>query len=120
MTSPRSRGLAVVTARATFNPDTVSILSKTCRVSGRLVSCFNTSVCFSATFRPKIPVGPVGKPCFPVSISLSLFLLLFHFLSLLLSLSHSLLLLLSPSPFPSPQSLSYQWSCLVLQGLLTS
>uniref|UniRef100_A0A8C8MMZ9 Integrin subunit alpha 2 n=1 Tax=Oncorhynchus tshawytscha TaxID=74940 RepID=A0A8C8MMZ9_ONCTS len=56
-----SRGMAVVTARATFNPDTVSILSKTCRVSGRLVSCFNTSVCFSATFRPKIPVGPVGK-----------------------------------------------------------
>uniref|UniRef100_A0A673YBK7 Integrin subunit alpha 2 n=1 Tax=Salmo trutta TaxID=8032 RepID=A0A673YBK7_SALTR len=55
-----SRGLAVVTARATFNPDTVSILSKTCRVSGRLVSCFNTSVCFSATFRPKIPVGPVA------------------------------------------------------------
>ncbi|XP_055731056.1 integrin alpha-2-like [Salvelinus fontinalis] len=55
-----SRGLAVVTARATFNPDTVSILTKTCRVSGRLVSCFNTSVCFSATFRPKIPVGPVA------------------------------------------------------------
>uniref|UniRef100_A0A8C7INP6 Integrin subunit alpha 2 n=1 Tax=Oncorhynchus kisutch TaxID=8019 RepID=A0A8C7INP6_ONCKI len=55
-----SRGMAVVTARATFNPDTVSILSKTCRVSGRLVSCFNTSVCFSATFRPKIPVGPVA------------------------------------------------------------
>uniref|UniRef100_A0A8C7SWK5 Integrin subunit alpha 2 n=1 Tax=Oncorhynchus mykiss TaxID=8022 RepID=A0A8C7SWK5_ONCMY len=55
-----SRGMAVVTARATFNPDTVSILTKTCRVSGRLVSCFNTSVCFSATFRPKIPVGPVA------------------------------------------------------------
>ncbi|XP_042182511.1 integrin alpha-2 [Oncorhynchus tshawytscha] len=55
-----SRGLAVVTARATFNPDKVNILSKTCRVSGRLVSCFNTTVCFSATFRPKIPVGPVA------------------------------------------------------------
>ncbi|XP_038845386.1 integrin alpha-2-like [Salvelinus namaycush] len=55
-----SRGLAVVTARATFNPDKVNILSKTCRVSGRLVSCFNTTVCFSATFRPKISVGPVA------------------------------------------------------------
>lgn len=74
-----------MTARATFNPDKVNILSKTCRVSGRLVSCFNTTVCFSATFRPKIPVGPVGKPCFPASIYLSLILLLFHFLSLPLS-----------------------------------
>ncbi|KAM9541375.1 integrin alpha-2-like [Salvelinus alpinus] len=55
-----SRGLAVVTARATFNPDKVNILSKTCRVSGRLVSCFNTTVCFSATFRPNISVGPVA------------------------------------------------------------
>uniref|UniRef100_A0A4W5M7C6 Integrin subunit alpha 2 n=1 Tax=Hucho hucho TaxID=62062 RepID=A0A4W5M7C6_9TELE len=55
-----SRGLAVVTARATFNPDMVNILSKTCTVSGKLVSCFNTIVCFSATFRPKIPVGPVA------------------------------------------------------------
>ncbi|XP_045548477.1 integrin alpha-2 [Salmo salar] len=55
-----SRGLAVVTVRATFNPDKINILSKTCRVSGRLVSCFNTTVCFSATFRPKIPVGPVA------------------------------------------------------------
>uniref|UniRef100_A0A673X491 Integrin subunit alpha 2 n=1 Tax=Salmo trutta TaxID=8032 RepID=A0A673X491_SALTR len=55
-----SRGLAVVTMRANFNPDKINILSKTCRVSGRLVSCFNTTVCFSSTFRPKIPVGPVA------------------------------------------------------------
>ncbi|XP_034152926.1 integrin alpha-2 isoform X2 [Esox lucius] len=55
-----SRGVAIVTASVTFNPDKISILSKKCVVNGKRTSCFNTEVCFSATFKPKNPVGPVA------------------------------------------------------------
>ncbi|KAJ7986931.1 hypothetical protein DPEC_G00333500 [Dallia pectoralis] len=55
-----SRGVAIVTTRITFDPDKISILSKKCVVSGKPTSCFNTKVCFSATFRPNNPVGLVA------------------------------------------------------------
>ncbi|TRZ03377.1 hypothetical protein DNTS_029852, partial [Danionella cerebrum] len=48
-----SRGLAVVTAKVSFIPDKISILSKTCRFNGRQVACFKAKVCFSATFKPQ-------------------------------------------------------------------
>ncbi|XP_051541348.1 integrin alpha-2 [Myxocyprinus asiaticus] len=54
-----SRGIAVVTAKVSFTPDKINILSKPCRYGGRQVSCFKAKVCFSATFRPTNPVGPV-------------------------------------------------------------
>uniref|UniRef100_A0A673MYQ0 Integrin alpha-2-like n=1 Tax=Sinocyclocheilus rhinocerous TaxID=307959 RepID=A0A673MYQ0_9TELE len=54
-----SRGVAVVTAKVSFTPDKISILSKPCRYSGRQVSCFKAKVCFSATFKPANPLGPV-------------------------------------------------------------
>ncbi|KAI2660006.1 Integrin alpha-2 [Labeo rohita] len=54
-----SRGIAVVTAKVSFTPDKISILSKPCRYSGRQVSCFKAKVCFSATFKPVNPLGPV-------------------------------------------------------------
>ncbi|XP_029916850.1 integrin alpha-2 [Myripristis murdjan] len=54
-----SRGLATITAKASFTPDKISILNKACVINGRKFSCFNTRLCFSATFRPKNPVGPV-------------------------------------------------------------
>ncbi|KAF4108004.1 hypothetical protein G5714_010763 [Onychostoma macrolepis] len=53
-----SRGVAVVTAKVSFTPDKISILSKPCRYSGRQVSCFKAKVCFSATFKPANPFGP--------------------------------------------------------------
>ncbi|XP_016144322.1 integrin alpha-2-like [Sinocyclocheilus grahami] len=53
-----SRGVAVVTAKVSFTPDKISILSKPCRYSGRQVSCFKAKVCFSATFKPANPLGP--------------------------------------------------------------
>ncbi|XP_066506712.1 integrin alpha-2 [Hoplias malabaricus] len=53
-----SRGVAVVTAKVTFTPDRISILSKPCTLSGRAVSCFSAKVCFSAGFRPAKAVGP--------------------------------------------------------------
>ncbi|KAL7846953.1 hypothetical protein SRHO_G00219330 [Serrasalmus rhombeus] len=53
-----SKGVAVVTAKVTFTPDRVSVLSKTCSFSGRIVPCFTAKVCFSATFRPADNVGP--------------------------------------------------------------
>ncbi|KAM4616337.1 integrin alpha-2-like isoform 2-T2 [Polymixia lowei] len=53
-----SRGLAAVTAKASFTPDKISILSKPCEINGRKLSCFNANLCFSAVFRPKNPVGP--------------------------------------------------------------
>ncbi|XP_072514828.1 integrin alpha-2 [Salminus brasiliensis] len=53
-----SRGVAVVTAKVTFTPDRINILSKPCTFSGRMVSCFAAKVCFSAAFRPANPVGP--------------------------------------------------------------
>ncbi|KAG1970859.1 integrin alpha-2 [Pimephales promelas] len=51
--------VAVVTAKVSFTPDKISILSKPCRYSGRQVSCFKAKVCFSATFKPTNPLGPV-------------------------------------------------------------
>lgn len=57
----RSRGVASVTAAVSFNPDKISVLSKPCDNNGRKVSCFNANVCFRAAFRPKNPVGPMGK-----------------------------------------------------------
>ncbi|XP_062410940.1 integrin alpha-2-like [Sardina pilchardus] len=54
-----SRGVAVVTAQASFTPDKISILKKDCRLGGRLASCFTARVCFSASFRPIRPIGPV-------------------------------------------------------------
>ncbi|XP_077099162.1 integrin alpha-2 [Siphateles boraxobius] len=54
-----SRAVAVVTAKVSFTPDKISILSKPCRYSGRQVSCFKAKVCFSATFKPTNPLGPV-------------------------------------------------------------
>ncbi|XP_054630091.1 integrin alpha-2 [Dunckerocampus dactyliophorus] len=54
-----SRGVASVSADASFKPEKINIFSKTCDVSGRKMSCFNTNLCFSAMFRPKKPVGPI-------------------------------------------------------------
>ncbi|XP_065805003.1 integrin alpha-2 [Labrus bergylta] len=54
-----SRGVASVTARASFTPNKINIFSKPCDINGRKVSCFNTNLCFSAAFRPKKPVGPI-------------------------------------------------------------
>uniref|UniRef100_UPI003AAFEBDC integrin alpha-2 isoform X2 n=1 Tax=Centroberyx gerrardi TaxID=166262 RepID=UPI003AAFEBDC len=62
-----SRGLAAVTAKASFTPNKISILSKPCVINGRKLSCFNTNLCFSAAFRPVKPVGPID-----VSYSLTL------------------------------------------------
>ncbi|GAA6087408.1 integrin alpha-2 isoform X1 [Tachysurus ichikawai] len=53
-----SRAVAVVTARVTFTPDRISILSKSCSLGGRMVSCFEARVCFVAEFRPSNSVGP--------------------------------------------------------------
>ncbi|KAM9455559.1 integrin alpha-2 [Clarias gariepinus] len=53
-----SRGVAVVTAQVTFSPDRISILSKPCSLSGRMVYCFKAKVCFNAEFKPSNPVGP--------------------------------------------------------------
>ncbi|XP_043106107.1 integrin alpha-2 isoform X2 [Puntigrus tetrazona] len=53
-----SRGVAVVTAKVSFTPDKISVLSKPCRYSGRQVSCFKAKVCFSASFKPVNPLGP--------------------------------------------------------------
>ncbi|KAK7120266.1 hypothetical protein R3I94_020310 [Phoxinus phoxinus] len=55
-----SSAVAVVTAKVSFTPDKISILSKPCRYSGRQVSCFKAKVCFSATFKPTNPLGLVG------------------------------------------------------------
>lgn len=57
----RSRGVATISATGSFNPDKINILDKPCDINGRKHSCFNTRLCFSATFRPNNPVGPVGK-----------------------------------------------------------
>ncbi|XP_067254283.1 integrin alpha-2 isoform X3 [Chanodichthys erythropterus] len=54
-----SRAVAVVTAKVSFTPDKISILSKPCRYSGRQVSCFKAKVCFSATFKPTNLLGLV-------------------------------------------------------------
>ncbi|KAM7415872.1 hypothetical protein PAMA_018098 [Pampus argenteus] len=54
-----SRGVASVSATASFNPDKINIFNKPCYINGRKLSCFTTNICFRATFRPKNPVGPV-------------------------------------------------------------
>ncbi|KAM7018333.1 integrin alpha-2 [Tautogolabrus adspersus] len=54
-----SRGVASVTAKASFKPNKINIFNKPCDINGRKVSCFNTNLCFSAAFRPKNPVGPI-------------------------------------------------------------
>ncbi|MEQ2251346.1 hypothetical protein ILYODFUR_010002, partial [Ilyodon furcidens] len=54
-----SRGVAIVTTTASFNPDKINILNKACDINGRKLFCFNAKVCFSASFRPKNPVGPI-------------------------------------------------------------
>ncbi|KAG5841151.1 hypothetical protein ANANG_G00196530 [Anguilla anguilla] len=55
-----SRGLATVKAKVTFTPDKISILSKPCNINGRQVSCFQSRICLSATFKPKTTVGPLA------------------------------------------------------------
>lgn len=57
----RSRGVASVSAKASFNPDKINIFNKPCDINGRKLTCFTTNLCFSAAFRPKNPVGPLGK-----------------------------------------------------------
>uniref|UniRef100_A0A673A015 Integrin, alpha 2 (CD49B, alpha 2 subunit of VLA-2 receptor), tandem duplicate 2 n=1 Tax=Sphaeramia orbicularis TaxID=375764 RepID=A0A673A015_9TELE len=54
-----SRGVATVTATATFTPDKINVFSKACDIQGRKQSCFTAKVCFTAVFRPKNPVGPM-------------------------------------------------------------
>ncbi|XP_028270161.1 integrin alpha-2 isoform X2 [Parambassis ranga] len=54
-----SRGVASVTAAASFQPDKINILSKLCDINGRKLTCFNANLCFTAAFRPKNPVGPI-------------------------------------------------------------
>ncbi|XP_028434288.1 integrin alpha-2 isoform X2 [Perca flavescens] len=54
-----SRGVASVSAKASFNPNKINIFNKPCDVNGRKLSCFTTNLCFSAAFRPKNPVGPI-------------------------------------------------------------
>ncbi|XP_061585515.1 integrin alpha-2 [Cololabis saira] len=55
-----SRGVASVTATASFSPDKIDMFKKPCDINGRKLSCFNTKLCFSASFRPKNPVGPMA------------------------------------------------------------
>ncbi|KAM7391300.1 hypothetical protein PAMP_022000 [Pampus punctatissimus] len=54
-----SRGVASVSVTTSFNPDKINIFNKQCNINGRKLSCFTTNICFSATFRPKNPVGPI-------------------------------------------------------------
>ncbi|XP_061762173.1 integrin alpha-2 isoform X2 [Nerophis ophidion] len=54
-----SRGVASVSADASFLPEKINILNKPCDVGGRKMSCFNANLCFGATFRPRKPVGPI-------------------------------------------------------------
>ncbi|XP_074525395.1 integrin alpha-2 [Halichoeres trimaculatus] len=54
-----SRGVASVTAKASFKPDKINIFNKVCDINGRKLTCFNTHLCFGADFRPKNPVGPI-------------------------------------------------------------
>ncbi|XP_035513525.1 integrin alpha-2 [Morone saxatilis] len=54
-----SRGVASVTAKASFNPNKINIFNKPCDIIGRKLTCFTANLCFSAAFRPKNPVGPI-------------------------------------------------------------
>ncbi|KAF7700788.1 integrin alpha-2 [Silurus meridionalis] len=55
-----SRAVALVTAKVTFNPDRISVLSKPCTLNGRMVSCFKAKICLRATFKPLNQVGPAA------------------------------------------------------------
>uniref|UniRef100_A0A8C2WKS4 Integrin subunit alpha 2 n=1 Tax=Cyclopterus lumpus TaxID=8103 RepID=A0A8C2WKS4_CYCLU len=50
-----SRGVASVSAKASFNPNKINIFNKPCDLNGRKLTCFNTNLCFRAAFRPKEP-----------------------------------------------------------------
>ncbi|XP_074495342.1 integrin alpha-2 [Sebastes fasciatus] len=54
-----SRGVASVSATASFTPNKINIFNKPCDINGRKLSCFITHLCFSAAFRPVKPVGPI-------------------------------------------------------------
>ncbi|KAM9744121.1 integrin alpha-2 [Menidia menidia] len=54
-----SRGVATVTAKTSFTPNKINIFDRQCDINGRMLSCFNIKLCFSASFRPKKPVGPI-------------------------------------------------------------
>ncbi|XP_049618994.1 integrin alpha-2 isoform X1 [Syngnathus scovelli] len=54
-----SRGVATLSATASFKPEKIDIFSKSCDVNGRKMTCFNSNLCFSPTFRPQNPVGPM-------------------------------------------------------------
>ncbi|XP_037339526.2 integrin alpha-2 [Pungitius pungitius] len=54
-----SRGVASVSAEASFNPDKINIVNKPCDIKGQKLTCFNTNLCFRAAFRPTNPVGPI-------------------------------------------------------------
>uniref|UniRef100_A0A3B4FAV6 Integrin subunit alpha 2 n=1 Tax=Pundamilia nyererei TaxID=303518 RepID=A0A3B4FAV6_9CICH len=47
-----SRKVASVTVKASFNPDKINIFNKPCNINGRMLSCFDTKLCFTAAFRP--------------------------------------------------------------------
>ncbi|KAE8291917.1 Integrin alpha-2 CD49 antigen-like family member B [Larimichthys crocea] len=55
-----SRGVASVSAKASFNPNKINIFNKPCDINGRKLTCFNINLCFNAAFRPKNPVGPIA------------------------------------------------------------
>uniref|UniRef100_A0A669BP88 Integrin subunit alpha 2 n=1 Tax=Oreochromis niloticus TaxID=8128 RepID=A0A669BP88_ORENI len=48
-----SRRVASVTVKASFSPDKINIFNKPCKINGRMLSCFDTKLCFTAAFRPK-------------------------------------------------------------------
>ncbi|XP_029960541.1 integrin alpha-2 [Salarias fasciatus] len=54
-----TKGVASVTASATFTPTKINIFNKDCDVNGRRLFCFTAFLCFTAVFRPKNPVGPI-------------------------------------------------------------
>uniref|UniRef100_I3KA01 Integrin subunit alpha 2 n=1 Tax=Oreochromis niloticus TaxID=8128 RepID=I3KA01_ORENI len=49
-----SRRVASVTVKASFSPDKINIFNKPCKINGRMLSCFDTKLCFTAAFRPAI------------------------------------------------------------------
>ncbi|XP_024131045.1 integrin alpha-2 [Oryzias melastigma] len=55
-----SRGVASVTASASFNPDKINIFNKQCNIKGRMLTCFDTELCLTASFKPKNPTGQIG------------------------------------------------------------
>ncbi|XP_023678845.1 integrin alpha-2 [Paramormyrops kingsleyae] len=55
-----SRGVARVKTNVNFSPDKINIFNKPCTINGRKLFCFNTNICFSATFMPTTTKGPVA------------------------------------------------------------